>query len=93
MLNPGNASTPVRTPEDILRWVRQTLHQQFRLDPRTVTPEANLFTDLGLDSIDAVELAIQLQQYTHKRMKAEDFKQVRTIQDVVDTLHKMLQDA
>ena len=49
-------------------------------------------TDLDLDSIDAVELAIQLQNITGKRVKAEQFKEVRTVQDVVDTVHKMLQE-
>ncbi len=81
------------TPEAILAKLQSVLAETFQLDPATITPEAHLFTDLGLDSIDAVELAIQLQQFTHKRMKAEDFKQVRTVQDVVDTLHKMLQEA
>ncbi|BDU75687.1 acyl carrier protein [Mesoterricola sediminis] len=90
MLNPGNASTPVRTPEDILRWVRQTLHQQFRLDPRTVTPEANLFTDLGLDSIDEVELAQHMQEYTGRRLQPDEFRLMYTVQDVVDCVQAMM---
>ncbi len=81
------------TPEAIYDKLRSVLAETFQLDPATITPEANLFTDLGLDSIDAVELAIQLQKFTHKRMKAEDFKQVRTVQDVVETLHRMLRES
>lgn len=80
------------TKEAIHEKLRSVLAETFQLDPATITPESHLFTDLGLDSIDAVDLAIQLQQYTHKRMRAEDFKQVRTVQDVVDTLHRMLQE-
>jgi len=61
------------------------------LEPDKVTLDANLFTDLDLDSIDAVELAIQLQGFTGRRVKAEVFKHVRTVNDVVETVHDMLE--
>lgn len=79
------------TPEAIHQKLREVLADSFRLDPARVTLEAHLFTDLDLDSIDAVELAIQLQEITGKRVKAQDFKDVRTVGDVVATVHKMLQ--
>lgn len=79
------------TPEEIHQKLREVLADSFRLDPAKVTLEAHLFTDLDLDSIDAVELAIQLQEITGKRVKAQDFKDVRTVGDVVTTVHKMLQ--
>jgi len=80
------------TPEAIFEKLRDVLVDTFQVDPAAVQPETNLFTDLDLDSIDAVELAIQLQNITGKRVKAEQFKEVRTVQDVVDTVHKMLQE-
>ncbi|HJV90443.1 MAG TPA: acyl carrier protein [Holophagaceae bacterium] len=79
------------TPEEIHQKLREVLADSFRLDPARVTLEAHLFTDLDLDSIDAVELAIQLQEITGKRVKAQDFKDVRTVGDVVKTVHAMLQ--
>lgn len=79
------------TPEEIHQKLREVLADSFRLDPARVTLEAHLFTDLDLDSIDAVELAIQLQEITGKRVKAQDFKDVRTVGDVVTTVHKMMQ--
>ena len=79
------------TPEEIHEKLRTVLADSFRLDPARVTLEAHLFTDLDLDSIDAVELAIQLQEITGKRVKAQDFKDVRTVGDVVKTVHAMLQ--
>ncbi len=83
--------TATLTQEDILQKLRQMLADSFRLDPATITPESNLFTDLDLDSIDAVELAIQLQEITGRRVKAEEFRHVRTVGDVVTTVHAMLQ--
>ncbi len=78
------------TREDILLKLREVLADSFRLDPAKITPESHLFTDLVLDSIDAVELAIQLQEITGRRVKAEEFKHVRTVADVVEAVHKML---
>jgi acyl carrier protein len=80
------------TREAILIKLRTILADSFELDPDKVTLEANLFTDLDLDSIDAVELAIQLQGFTGRRVKAEVFKHVRTVNDVVETVHAMLQN-
>jgi len=79
--------------EEIFEKLREVLVESFQLNPSDILPHTNLFTELDLDSIDAVELAIQLQNITGKRVKAEQFKEVRTVQDVVDTVHKMLQEA
>jgi acyl carrier protein len=66
------------------------LHEMFELDKSKITPEANLYTDLDIDSIDAVDLAVKLKQMTGKRLQPEIFKTVRTVQDVVDALAALL---
>jgi acyl carrier protein len=76
--------------EDILARLRQVLHDTFEIEPARVTPAAHLFTDLELDSIDAVDLAIQVQDMTGARIKPEDFKSVRTVGDVVATVKTLL---
>jgi len=78
--------------EEIFQKLQDVLVESFQLDPAKITPEANLFTDLDLDSIDAVELAIQLQSITGRRVKAEEFREIRTVQDVVNAVHQMLQE-
>lgn len=80
------------TKDEIFQKLREVLAESFELEPERITPEAHLFTDLDLDSIDAVELAIQLQGLTGRRVKAEEFKGVRTVSDVVETVHQMLQN-
>jgi len=82
--------TATMTKDDIFQKLRQVLADSFRLDPAKITLESNLFTDLDLDSIDAVELAIQLQDITGRRVKAEEFRHVRTVNDVVEAVHAML---
>jgi acyl carrier protein len=81
------------TREEIYATLQAILAETFELEPARVTPEANLFEDLGLDSIDAVDLAIKLQQLTGKRVNADVFRSVRTVDDVVNTVHQMLAGA
>jgi acyl carrier protein len=76
--------------EDILFRLKDVLRDTFEIDPSRVTPETHLFTDLQLDSIDAVDLAIQVQDMTGMRIKPEDFKNVRTVSDVVATVRSLL---
>jgi Acyl carrier protein len=76
---------------DILERLREVLRDTFEIEPARVTPSAHLFTDLGLDSIDAVDLAIQVQEMTGMRIKPEDFRNVRTVGDVVSTVRGLLE--
>lgn len=76
--------------EQILARLKTILAESFEIDPAKVTMDTQLFTDLDLDSIDAVDLAIKLQEMTGKRIKPEDFKTVRSVGDVVATVKQLL---
>ena len=76
--------------EQILGKLKTILEASFEIAPERVVPEAKLFEELDLDSIDAVDLAIQVQQMTGKRIKPEDFKTVRTVGDVVNTVKQLM---
>lgn len=76
--------------EEIFAWVADVLHQTFELDRAKITADANLYTDLDIDSIDAVDLAVKLNQLTGKRLAPEVFKSVRTVDDVVNALTELL---
>lgn len=78
------------TDEQILERLRTILAEAFEISAERVVPEAKLFEELDLDSIDAVDLAIKLQEMTGKRIKPEDFKTVRTVGDVVVTVKQLL---
>jgi acyl carrier protein len=75
---------------EILATLRSYLQELFDLPPEKIVPEARLFEDLDLDSIDAVELVVKLQEYTGKKIAPAEFKSVRTVADVVDRLHEQL---
>jgi len=83
-------ATPM-TKEEIYPWVVDILHETFELDKSRITPETNLYSELDIDSIDAVDLAVKLKNLTGKRLQPEVFKSVRTVQDVVDALADLLE--
>jgi len=55
--------------------------------------EANLYQDLDIDSIDAVDLVIELRKLTGKKIMPDDFKAVRTVQDIVDQVYNLLNES
>lgn len=75
---------------EILVILKETMVDLFELNEADITPNANLFEDLDLDSIDAVDLAVKITEITGKRVNPEDFKKVRTVQDLVDTAEQMI---
>ena len=78
------------TKDDILRRIATIMEQTFEIDPSRVTLHAKLYDDLEIDSIDAVDLIVQLKPLVGRRLDPEAFKSVRTVADVVDALHGML---
>lgn len=76
--------------DEIFAKLKSELCSLFELNPEQVTAQARLYDDLDLDSIDAVDLAVRLQELTKKRIKPEQFKAVRTVDDVVDAVEQML---
>lgn len=78
------------TDAEILERIRAIFQENFGLDPERITPESHLFEELDLDRIDAVDLAIKLQEMTGQRIKPEEFKSVRTVGDVIAAVHTLL---
>ena len=76
--------------EEIFDYVKKILQEEFEIKPELLKGEADLFEDLNLDSIDAVDMAVRLQQFSEKRISPEEFKQIRTINDVVETVYNLL---
>ncbi|WP_250500902.1 acyl carrier protein [Caballeronia sp. GAWG1-5s-s] len=78
------------TDTEILERIRAIFKENFGIAPERVTPPAHLFEELDLDSIDAVDLAIKLQEMTGRRIKPEEFKSVRTVGDVIAAVESLL---
>lgn len=81
------------TKEEIFGRVRTILVDTFELDPDDISPTAHLIDDLDLDSIDAIDLAVDLEKETGLSLKEDELRAVRLVQDVVDLIHKRLSEA
>ncbi len=79
------------TDQDIFERLRDILIETFDIDEVLITADARLYEDLDIDSIDAVDLVVQLKPLMGKRLQPDAFKAVRTLQDVIDALHGLLQ--
>lgn len=79
------------TKDFIFEKLTEILVEDFEIDGDLITLDANLFEKLELDSIDAVDLAVKLQAFTQKKISPENFKQIRTVSDVVDAVYELMQ--
>ena len=72
--------------EELFSQIRDILVQQFDVAEADITMDANLYEELEIDSIDAVDLLVHLKELTGKKIAPEVFREVRTIRDVLDAL-------
>ncbi len=75
---------------EIEQKIKDILVSDFECDRERLVPEVNLFTELDLDSIDAVDLVVRLQQETGKKVDPESFRQIRTLHDVTTAVAKLV---
>jgi acyl carrier protein len=78
--------------EDILQLIQGIMLDMFEIEKHLVTLDARLNEDLDFDSIDAVDMIVKLKEITGKSVKPDDFKNARTINDVVEAVYKLIQD-
>lgn len=83
----------MQTREDIFNTLRDALVELFELDAARVTLDANLYDDLEIDSIDAVDLIDHIKRQTGKKIAADEFKAVRTVNDVVEAVFRLVNTA
>jgi acyl carrier protein len=76
--------------EEILYKVEDVIVDLLAIDRALIKPETMLFEDLDFDSIDAIELILQLEEKYDEKISADKLKSARTIQDVVDRLYELL---
>lgn len=80
----------MKTAADIYNVLQGILVDEFEIDADDISLYAHLYQDLDLDSIDAVDLVVKLREITGKKIEPDAFKQVRTVQDVVNEVEKLV---
>jgi acyl carrier protein len=79
--------------DQILAEIVRMMSERFEMDPEEIRPESRLFEDLDLDSIDAIDMAVKMQDLTGKRVEESSLRTLRTVKDVVDLTERLLQEA
>jgi acyl carrier protein len=80
----------MNSKDEILAEIKKILINEFELEEDKIVPSAKLYEELDLDSIDAIDMVIKMQEITGKKVKPEEFKSVRTIEDLVETIHTLI---
>jgi acyl carrier protein len=78
------------TRDEIYASIRATLVDSFEIPSERVTLEARLMDDLELDSIDAIDMAVQIQELTGVRVEEDQLRKLRTVGDTVDLVAHLL---
>jgi acyl carrier protein len=79
--------------QEIFDRIKNALVEEFDMDAAKLVPEARLYEDLELDSIDAVDLIVKLKSMLPRNIDPEVFKAVRTLQDVVDAIYNLIHES
>lgn len=69
--------------------IAQMLAEQLGIPQSKITLESKIVDDLGADSLDVVELLMQLEDETGKTIPDEDVSKIKTVGDLVEVLEKL----
>ncbi len=72
--------------DDIYKHIHQVLTDLFEVDEYALKPNARLYDDLDIDSIDTIDLLIELKRLLGKNIDPQAFKSARTIEDVANVI-------
>lgn len=81
------------TEQEIQKVLTEALVSLFEIDADKIKPETNLYQDLEIDSIDAIDLIDYIKRQTGYKLQAEDFRNVRTVSDVIAAVQKISENA
>ena len=71
------------TKQEIAAWTNQVFEESFEMPPEKLTPQAKIFEDLGLDSLDIVDLIVALQKKFKVQIREDErVRNIRTLEDV-----------
>ena len=86
------ADAPCPRCGHLLRWIRRRLAERLAVDPKDVVARAEFNKDLGADSLDTVELVMELAEDFDLTISDEDAQGIRTVEDAIRYISERLGD-
>lgn len=82
------------TKEEIIEITNKAISDEFEFDLEQMVPTAHLYEDLGLDSLDAVDLVLVLEKAFGVKLRNQpEVKEVRTLEDIYKLIVQLQQAA
>lgn len=78
------------TKEEIAGIIKKFLVDEFEIDEEKITPEAHLKDDLGLESLDFVDIAVIVQKEFGLTLKGEEMTAIRTLDDLYGYIYNCI---
>lgn len=75
------------TKEEITRIINNFLIEEFEIDENQITPDAHLKDDLGLESLDFVDIAVIVQKEFGLTLKGEEMTAIKNLQNLYDYIY------
>ena len=72
------------TRDEIYGRIVEILSDSFELEKDEIKAESTLYEELDLDSIDAIDIFVQLRELTGRRPNPDDARKIRTVQELVE---------
>ena len=80
------------TKEEILEGLRDMMVELFEFEREQIQLDAHVVKDLDLDSIDAIDMAVELQEITGRKVEESELRSIRTVSDIVDLVYRLLNE-
>ena len=79
--------------QKIINKINKVFEESFEIEKERLVPEAHIFTDLGLDSLDIVDLVVALQNSFGVKIRNEEkVRDIRTLQDIYQFISSLKQE-
>ncbi len=76
--------------KQIEKMINEVFHESFEIENHRLKPEANIFEDLGLDSLDVVDLVVSLQKKFNVEIRTDErIKKIRTLGDLTEFIENL----
>jgi acyl carrier protein len=76
--------------EEILQGLRDMMVELFEFEPEQIQLDSHVVDDLDLDSIDAIDMAVRLQEITGCKVEESRLRSIQTVSDIVDMVYVLL---